>query len=188
MTNNELINRLQHKDQSAYVELISAFQDHVVNTCYGFVQSEEDARDVAQEVFVEVFLSIRHFRADASLGTWIYRIAINKSLDFIRKKNRKKRMAILLGFAGMNPQDQKRLATNVETPSALLEQKERRDLLNTAIKKLPENQRVAWTLHKIEQISYSEIANIMGTSVPAVESLIHRAKKKLYTVLERIME
>ncbi|MBL7138330.1 MAG: RNA polymerase sigma factor [Bacteroidales bacterium] len=170
------------------MSLVKSHQDSIVNTCFGFVRSEEDARDLAQEVFVEVFLSIRNFREDASLSTWIYRIAVNKSLDWLRRKNRKKRFAFWQGLGGLNTSEVHHISSSIETPSSLLVQKERRELLGKALEKLPENQRIAWTLHKIEEMSQADVAAIMNTSIPAVESLIHRAKKNLFAQLEKVMK
>jgi len=179
-----LIQRLQAGEQAAFVELIRQYQDQVVNTCFGFLRSEEDARDTAQEVFVEVFLSIRRFREDAALSTWIFRIAVNKSLDLIRKKNRKKRFAFLQALTGADPAELDRLSALVPTPASILEARESRNQVDLALQKIPENQRIAWILHKVEGLSHAEIAGIMDTTVPAVESLIHRAKNNLIRYFE----
>lgn len=183
MTEKELIVRLKLLDQDAFRELVARFEDPVVNICYRLINQEEDARDVAQEVFVEVFYSIRHFREDAALGTWIFRIAVNKSIDFIRKKNRKKRVAILQTITGIGVSDQKTMAQTVSTPLMKLEQKEKEKLVRQALGKIPENQRIAWTLHKMEGLSQAEVANVMGTTIPAVESLVYRARKTLFSIL-----
>lgn len=181
---NISIERLRDGNQSAFRELVEVFQNRVVNTCFGFVHSEEDARDIAQEVFIEVWESIQYFNEKSSLSTWIYRISVNKSLDFIRKQNRKKRWGGLFRENGNNSTGTENMVTHNENPHQLIEQSERLKTLEVAINGLPENQRIAFTLHKYEDLSYQQIAEVMGTSVSAVESLMFRAKgglrKKLY--------
>ena len=95
MTESEFIKQLINKSQLAYSSLLDDFQQKVFATCISFVPNTEDAEDIAQEVFVEVFNSIHKFKGDSKLSTWIYRITTNKCLEFIRKKNTKKRFAFL---------------------------------------------------------------------------------------------
>ena len=159
--------------------LVDDFRDRVIRTCFGFIQEEEQARDLAQEVFVEVFLSVRHFRADASLSTWIYRIAVNKSLDHIRRRNRKKRFAFLQRNQALTPGEEFRLSASVKTPALELEEKQHREMLRQGLERLPENQRIAITLFYTDGLPQAEIAAVMNTSVGAVESLLHRGKGNL---------
>ncbi len=149
-----------------------------MNTCFRFTGSREDAEDLAQEVFVEVYDSIETFRGDAKLSTWIYRIALNKSLDFVRRRKREKRFAFVLSLGILDEEMDTHMAE--ADPHTELERKERIHVLNKAIDKLPENQRVAITLSKYEGLSTAEIAEIMQTSVAAVDALIHRAKSNLH--------
>jgi len=83
-----------------FKSLVESYQEKVRNTCFRFVNNREDAEDVAQEVFIQVFELLAHFRQEAQISTWIYRIAVNKSLDFIRKKKRKKRFAQIISLFG----------------------------------------------------------------------------------------
>ncbi len=185
MTESELIQNLKQQDESAFALLVKQYQDQVVNTCFGFVHDAEDARDLAQEVFVEVYHSIRKFRGEAGLGTWLYRIAVNKSLDFIRRRNRKKRFGIIFGISRDEGDAEYILPARADNPHTQLEEKERAGLLRQAIDKLPENQRIAIILQRFDDFSYAEIAEIMNTSVSAIESLLHRAKANLYKNLEK---
>ncbi len=185
MTESELIQNLKQQNEEAFSVLVKQYQDQVVNTCFGFVHDKEDARDLAQEVFVEVYHSIRKFREESGLGTWLYRIAVNKSLDFILRKNRKKRFGIHMRVGKLDATDQVDLAARVDNPHAQLEEKERFVLLREAIARLPKNQRIAITLQKFEECPSAKIAEIMNTSVAAVESLLHRAKANLYQQLEK---
>ncbi len=159
--------------------VVEAHQDRVLNICFKFLRSREDAEDTAQEVFMEVYRSLDGFRGDAQLSTWIHRVAVTKSLDAIRRKKRKKRMGSvrqLIGFddSFIEPESPLNLR-----PDKLLEESERKMFLNKAMDKLPENQHIALTLCQIEGFTYQETADIMGTSLSSVESLIFRGKKGL---------
>ncbi|KAA3615850.1 MAG: RNA polymerase sigma factor [Calditrichaeota bacterium] len=163
--------------------IVEAHQEKVRNTCFRFVKNKEDADDVAQEVFIQVYESLTHFREEAELSTWIYRIAVNKSLDFIRKKKRKKRFAQLTSLFGFNEDNEEIILPADDNPQQDIEQKERKLVLDSALEQLPENQRTAITLSKYEGFSNKEIAEIMAMSISAVEALMHRAKKNLQKLL-----
>jgi RNA polymerase sigma-70 factor (ECF subfamily) len=179
MDTGALQQRLKHGDSAAFQELLSRYQHRVINTCYGFVRQREDAEDIAQEVFLEVYQSIQKFRGGAKLSTWIYRISVTKSLDFIRKKNRKKRFGTLRNILARDAEIERIPAPTNDNPEHIVAQQERARMLKEAVEALPKNQQIAMTLHKYEGFSYKEVAEIMSTSVSSVESLIHRAKKNL---------
>ena len=129
---------------------------------------------------MEVYESIGSFRGESSLATWMYRIAVNKSLQLLRKRDRKKRSGFFEALQNGNDEiEDIKDHTLFSHPGVALEQKEQATILMRAIDKLAERQRTAFTLHKMEQLSYEEIADIMETSISAVESLMHRAKKNL---------
>jgi RNA polymerase sigma-70 factor (ECF subfamily) len=144
------------------------------------VPNKEDAEDIAQEVFLEVFKSISKFKGDSKLSTWIYRIATNKCLEFIRKKNTKKRFAFMQSIMGNEiPFDKTSYFTEFNHPGIVLENKEKSATIFKAINTLPETQRVIFTLAKIDGKSYQEIVEITGKSLSSVESVMFRAKKTL---------
>ncbi|MEI8112406.1 MAG: sigma-70 family RNA polymerase sigma factor, partial [Bacteroidia bacterium] len=95
MENVNLLLQLRAGNQAAYNELVLLYSNKVMNTCYRFLLNKVDAEDVSQEVFIEVFQSIQSFRGDSKLSTWIYQIAVSKSLDEIKKRKRKKRIAAI---------------------------------------------------------------------------------------------
>jgi RNA polymerase sigma-70 factor (ECF subfamily) len=169
---------------------VELHQERVVNTCYRFVFVREDAEDIAQEVFIEAYRSIPDFRGESKLSTWIYRIAVAKSLDFIRKRKRKKRLGFMRALRG-GDLIERLPAPPGSLPDAEMERRERHRVLQDALSALPENQRTAITLSKYHEFSGREIAEIMGTTLSAVDSLIHRAKaklrKKLYRYYEKTM-
>ena len=187
MQENTFILELQSGKQSAYSQLIDDYQQKVFATCISFVPNKEDAEDIAQEVFIEVFNSIHKFKGDSKLSTWIYRITTNKCLEFIRKKNTKKRFAFMQSILGNEiPMDKTSYFTEFNHPGIVLENKERNETLFHAINQLPEIQRVVFTLHKIDGKSYKEISEIIKKSVSSVESLMFRAKKNLQKLLENL--
>jgi RNA polymerase sigma-70 factor (ECF subfamily) len=179
------IEQLRAGKQSAFSQLLDDYQQKVFGTCISFIPNKEDAEDVAQEVFLEVFKSIHKFKGDSKLSTWIYKIATNKCLEFIRKKNTKKRFAFMQTIMGNEiPLDKTSYFTEVNHPGVLLENKEKSAIIFKAINTLPESQRVIFTLAKIDDKSYQEIVEITGKSLSSVESLMFRAKKGLQEKLE----
>ncbi len=180
MTETEIIQKLQQGNEQAFKQLVENYQKLVVNTCFGMVHNTEDAEDIAQEVFIEVFRSIQNFRADSKISTWLYRIAVNRSLNFIRDNKRKRWVHSIEDLVkGISRQVGEIQNINNETPVSELENSQRAKILHAAIDSLPENQKTAFTLNKYEDLSYKEISEVMNLSVSSVESLIHRAKIKL---------
>jgi RNA polymerase sigma factor (sigma-70 family) len=177
------IKLLVNRDESAFKILIRDYSEIVYNTTLSIVQNEHDAEDVTQEVFIEIFQSISKFKGEARLTTWIYRIALTKSLEFIRRKKRQKRTGMLQSLFQKNETEPIKEAIHFYHPGVQLENKERSAILFAAIDKLPENQKSAFLLSKIEQLSYAEISEIMQTSVSSVESLLFRAKQNLRKIL-----
>jgi len=173
------LNKLKSGDFKSFKALVDEHQKMVLNTCNRFVNNREDAEDLTQEVFIEVYRSLSNFRGDSKISTWIYRIAVTKSLDYLRKKKRKKRFGTLKNiFSEENPAIQVK-SSESSNPDTNLENEDRIRILNEALGSLPENQRTVFTLSKYDEMSYAEIAEIMDTSLSSVESLIHRAKVNL---------
>ena len=184
MNELELIQQLRAGDELAFKSLVENYQDLVYNTALGVVQNSEDAEDVAQEVFIQVFRSIDQFKGDARLSTWIYRITTTKALDHIRSRKRKKRFAFITSLFGPND-ELIHEPVDFQHPGVTLDRKEQAALLFRMIEQLPDNQKVAFTLHKTEELSYQEIADVMQLSVSAVESLLFRARQNLRKLLEK---
>jgi len=173
------IERLKSGDREAFRKLVGEYRDRVFNTAIGLLQNREDTEDVTQDIFIGIFESISQFRGDSKLSTWIYRITIQKSLAFIRNRERKKRTGIVFSLFGRESQIPLTSQASFYHPGVVLENKERAAVLFGAMNKLPENQRIAFTLHKVEFLSYNEISEIMKLTLPAVESLMFRAKQNL---------
>lgn len=180
MTEQEIIKGLQNQQESAFKELVQNYQKQVVNTCFGIIHDRDDAEDVAQEVFIEVFRSVDKFRAESKISTWLYRIAVNRSLNFIRD-NKKRKWFQSFDDSAQNRNNELRslVGSKSDTPEYELEKNERAAMLHEAINSLPQNQKVAFTLSKYEDLSYQEISAVMNLSISSVESLLFRAKKNL---------
>ncbi len=178
-----MVELLKQKDEAAFKTIVETWQDMVYNTALGIVQNAEDAEDIAQEVFVQVYQSVSSFKGDSKFSTWLYRITITKSLDHERRKKRKKRFAFVKSLFGeesevvIHPPD-------FHHPGVVMDKKENAAALFHAINKLPENQKIAFSLHKVEGLSYQEVSDVMKTTVSSVESLMHRAKNNLKKSLE----
>lgn len=176
MDEHKLIDRIIENDEAAFRELYETFSSRVYNTALGFLQSTEDAEDVTQEIFILIYRSIKNFNRESSLSTWIYRIAVNKSLEFIRSKKRKKRFGIVKSIFQKEEAEE---PVEFLHPGIIAENAERGKVLFCAIEKLSENQKTAFLLNKIDNLSYKEISEIMKVSLSSVESLIFRAKENL---------
>ncbi|WP_138434297.1 RNA polymerase sigma factor [Winogradskyella algicola] len=184
MEEKETIKELKRRNTAVFSQLIDDYQQKVFGTCISFVPNKEDAEDLVQEVFLEVYNSISKFKGNSKLSTWIYKITTNKCLEFIRKRNTKKRTGFLKPlFSEDFSIDKTNYFTEFNHPGFLLENKELNETLFKAINSLPESQASVFTLHKIDGKSYQEIAAITDKSVSSVESLMFRAKKNLQQLL-----
>lgn len=152
----------------------------VYNLALHYTQQTEDAQEITQDVFVSVYQSLASFKEESTVKTWIYRITINKSLDFIKAKQRKKRFGFITSLFFDDSNDLKYNLTDTNYhPGVQLEDKEALSTLFKYINELPDNQKTALILHKIDQKSQVEVSEIMNMSAKAVESLVQRAKSNL---------
>ena len=178
----ELIEQLKQGDETAFKTIVEQWKDMVYNTILGIVQNETEAEDLAQDVFIKVFEKINTFKGDSKFSTWLYRIATTTALDHLRSKKRKKRFGFLQSVGGGN--DEKESIPDFNHPGVSLDNKERAAVLFKAIESLPENQKTAYTLHKLEGLSYRDVSEVLNTTVSAVESLMSRANQNLRKELE----
>ena len=177
MNDDDFLRQLQSGNGEAFAQLVLTYRKNVINICYRFLLNREDAEDVAQEVFVEIYQALKKFRGDSKLSTWIYRIAVSKSLDEIKKQKRQKRITSFGKILGID--DLVHWLAGGTRPDKILEADEDYAHLLNALNKLPDNQRIALTLSKIEGYTNPEIAEIMQTTLTGVDSLIYRAKNNL---------
>jgi len=163
--------------------LFITYKNMVYNLALQYVQNVEDAEEITQDVFVAIYHSLSSFKQNAEVSTWIYRIAINKSLDFLKRKKRKKRFGFIVSIFE-NPEIMHTPSFN--HPGIALEQKQAIQLIFSALNQLNDQQKTAIILSKIEHKSQKEVAEIMKLTPKAVESLIVRAKNNLLKNLKNI--
>jgi RNA polymerase sigma factor (sigma-70 family) len=186
MNDSELIGRLSENDPQAFRILVEQYQDMVFRTSMGLLHDKEDAEDISQEVFIEVYKSIGYFRGDSKLSTWLYRITINKSLNQLKKIQRTKTWSRVEDLIKGKKEDRRELAIPDRSSENAGESLELANILQKAIDELPENQRIAFVLAKYDELSYKEIAEIMNSTLSSIESLVHRAKSNLQKRLQKI--
>ena len=140
MTELELIQGLRNGDENAFRFLVDTYQDRIFNTSLGIVQNAEDAEDVAQEVFIQVYKSIHSFKGESKLSTWMYRIATTRSLDLLRSRKSKKRSGLVQRLFGDGNEPIYEIP-DFNHPGVTLDRKENAAKLFKAIAQLPENQK-----------------------------------------------
>lgn len=167
-------------NDAAFESIYNEHKNLVYNLCLQYVLNTEDARDITQEVFVKVYQRYhQHDPAQALLKTWIYRITINHCLDFLKARKSKKRFGFISSLFHTESNEPIEDASHVNHPGIQTEDKEAMQNLMLIIQSLPENQKTAIILTKIEDRPQQEVAEIMNTSVKAVESLLQRAKQTI---------
>jgi len=180
MDESQIITGLKNSDNQAFKQLMELYRQKVFGIALGMTGNYDDATDLAQEVFIEVFRSIDKFRGDAKLSTWIYRIATNKSLNYIRDNKKRK------FHKRIDLYDHEKKIPKTEIADerfyqgqAMLENSELGQKIRQAINRLTDNQKTAFVLNKVEGMSYQKVAEVMNVSLSKVESLIFRARKSL---------
>ncbi|MDX9811578.1 MAG: RNA polymerase sigma factor [Bacteroidales bacterium] len=180
MNDNELIELILQGDREKFGTLVDRYSQMVFRTCMGFVHNREDAEDLTQEVFLRAFQSLAGFKGKSSFPTWIYRIAVNASLNFKRKHSGISLFERLESlFSGEKSAEKNPVFSLTDDPEKILIEREHSLWLQRALDSLPANQRTAIILSKYEDLSQKEISEIMNLSIGAVEALLQRAKKNL---------
>jgi RNA polymerase sigma-70 factor (ECF subfamily) len=181
---NDLIQRMKQGDENAFRILVEKHSKPIFHLCFRYLNNAEDAEEVAQDVFIKLQENITSYEPRAKLSTYLYRIAVNRSLNKIRDRKVKKWVSLehvpsvtheSNSFSKFNPDD-------------MLELKEKQQAVRKAIDTLPGNQRTAVLLHRFQGLSYTEIAEVMQCSVSAVESRLFRAKQSLSKKLQNVAE
>jgi RNA polymerase sigma-70 factor (ECF subfamily) len=168
-------------------EIYQLYGSMVYNLALQYTQNVEDAEEITQDVFLIVHEKIDSFRGEASLKTWIYRLSINKSLDYIKAKKSKKRWSFFssgrVDAGEIEIPDQ-----GFNHPGVEMEQRESMEHLFKLINQLSENQKTVIILLKVDGLTMEEVGDIMELSYKAVESLFQRAKKNLKILIENSKE
>ena len=180
----ELIQLLCERDEPAFRYLVEQYRNRVFSTILNILQDREEAEDSAQDVFIQVFESISSFKKESSLSTWIYTIAVRKALDKLRRNKTRARLHQLLPW--WMPQEKDKEERTFFHPGVTLENKEKAAALYKAMESLPERQRIALTLIRIQGLRYEEASKIMNLGIKAIESLVSRGKENLEKKLQHI--
>jgi RNA polymerase sigma-70 factor, ECF subfamily len=169
----------------AFESLVERYQNRLVGIFFHMVGSMEEAEDLCQEVFLRIYRARKGYRPRAKFSTWLFTIANNLALNHLRRKGRTSSLP-LGGATGSQPISPvaKNLVGREGTPSAQVRQAELSDLVRDALGALGEDQKMAVLLNKFEDMSYAEIADVMGRSPAAVKSLLARARNQLREQLE----
>src|SRR5712675_1190716 len=166
----DLVRRAQHGDLEAYDELVRRYQERIYATVYHMTSNHEDANDLAQDSFIKAYQALKSFKGGSSFYTWLYRIAVNKTINFL--KQRKNRMHLSLNDLDFNTENNPDLVALIseKTPRRDAGLKELQEKLNEALLKLSEQHRLVMVLHDVQGQSHEEIAEIMNCNIGTVRS------------------
>lgn len=179
---NILLTKAQDGNVQAFEELTSSYYTKVYNICYRMLNNSEDASEQAQETFIKVYKNIKKFKGNCSFSTWIYRIATNVCLDYLRKNKNKKDISLEQNtFEDIKVKD--RLISNNLGPEKVAEINAQRRAINQALSQMNEKNRLIILLRDFNGFSYEEIANILQSPVGTVKSRISRARAELRDLL-----
>ncbi|MEQ1507558.1 MAG: sigma-70 family RNA polymerase sigma factor [Myxococcota bacterium] len=179
----ELLRAVLAGDGTAYRGLVERYQGRVYAMVYGMVRNREDARDITQEAFVKAYRSLETFRLESSFYTWLYRIAMNLAIDFVRKRRRRESSGFDESVATREDDGSIAEVHHEDGPSRQLERKQLFGRIMDAMEKLPEDQRQVILLRELEGLPYKEIADVMGIPEGTVMSRLFYARKKLQKLL-----
>jgi RNA polymerase sigma-70 factor (ECF subfamily) len=174
-----LVRRAQREDTSAYDELVRRYQERIYATIYHMTSNHEDANDLAQEAFIKAYRALKTFKGDSSFYTWVYRIAVNKTINFL--KQRRSRVQMSLNDMDFNAEHDPDLVALIShnTPRRDLGLAELQEKLNAAMQKLSEHHRMVVVLHDIQGLSHDQIGAIMDCNIGTVRSRLFYARQQL---------
>ena len=174
-----LVKRAKEGDLQAYDELVQRYQERIYATVYHMTSNHEDANDLAQETFIKAYQALRSFKGGSSFYTWIYRIAVNKTINFLKQRRHKGHMSLNeLDFNAENDPDLVALVSD-KTPQRDAGLNELKEKLNEAMRRLSEPHRLVVTLHDVQGLAHEEIAEIMECNIGTVRSRLFYARQQL---------
>jgi len=178
-----LVRRALRGDLTAYDELVRRYQERIYATIYHMTANHEDANDLAQEAFIKAFHALRSFKGGSSFYTWVYRIAVNKTINFLKQRKHKAQMS--LDDLDLNAEHDPDLVALIsdKTPRREASLTELQEKLNAALQRLSEPHRLVVTLHDVQGLSHEEIAKIMDCNIGTVRSRLFYARQQLQAYL-----
>lgn len=178
-----LVKRAREGDLGAYDDLVRRYQERIYATIYHMTANHEDANDLAQETFIKAFQALASFKGGSSFYTWIYRIAVNKTINFLKQRKNRTHMSLDdLDFNAEHDPDLVALISD-KTPRREVNLAELQEKLNAAMQKLSEHHRLVVTLHDVQGLSHEEIAEIMDCNIGTVRSRLFYARQQLQAFL-----
>ena len=184
----ELVRRAQRGDLGAYDELVRRYQERIYATVYHMTSNHEDANDLAQETFIKAFHALKSFKGGSSFYTWLYRIAVNKTINFLKQRRHRTHMS--LNDLDVNAEHDPDLVALIseKTPRREAGLAELQEKLNEAMQKLSEAHRLVVTLHDVQGLPHEEIAEIMDCNVGTVRSRLFYARQQLQAWLSDYLQ
>jgi RNA polymerase sigma factor RpoE len=184
----DLVKRARKGDLAAYDDLVRRYQERIYATIYHMTSNHEDANDLAQEAFIKAFQALRSFKGGSSFYTWVYRIAVNKTINFLKQRKNRTQMSLDdLDFNAEHDPDLVALVSD-KTPRREVALAELQEKLNAAMQKLSEPHRLVVTLHDVQGLSHEEIAEIMDCNVGTVRSRLFYARQQLQAYLSDYLQ
>lgn len=178
-----LVRRSQQGDMEAYDQLVRRYQERIYATIYHMTSNHEDANDLAQETFIKAFQALKSFKGGSSFYTWVYRIAVNKTINFLKQRKNRIHMSLNdLDFQAEHDPDLVALVSD-RTPRREVNLAELQEKLNAAMQKLSEPHRLVVTLHDVQGLPHDEIAEIMECNIGTVRSRLFYARQQLQAYL-----
>jgi len=184
-TEKELIEEFAKGNvEQASIEFVKRYKNFVYLVAFRYVKNHEDAEDITQEVFIDSLQKIKYFRQESSLKTWLYRITVNKSKNFLRKQ----KLLTFVRFRKDEEDEDKELDFPDISQNNRLESKELEERFLEAIAQLPEKQREVFSLRYFDNLSFNEISKMLGTSVGGLKANYFHAVKKIASIMKQYLE
>jgi RNA polymerase sigma-70 factor (ECF subfamily) len=175
----ELVARARTGDLAAYDDLVQRYQQRIYATVYHMTANHEDANDLAQDAFIKAYQALKSFKGGSSFYTWVYRIAVNKTINFLKQRKNRSQMSLNdLDFNAENDPDLVALVSE-KTPRRDAALSELQEKLNEAMQRLSDQHRLVVTLHDVQGLSHEEIAKIMECNIGTVRSRLFYARQQL---------
>ena len=187
----ELVERAQQGDRDAFGTLVDRYQEKVYSICYGKLKDEQDSLDVTQDVFVKVFRYLEDFNHNSSFYTWLYRIAVNTSIDFLRKQSRQAQVDYddsIKSDEDVEGHDNLTPSTLGVEPDRAYDRKELRNKMLEALESLSDKHRTILNLREVEGLSYREMADVLDISKGTVMSRLYHARQYFQEALDEYLD
>jgi len=183
-----LVGKAQKGDMGAYDELVRRYQERIYATLYHMTSNHEDANDLTQDTFIKAFQALKTFKGGSSFYTWVYRIGVNKTINFLKQRKNRSHMSLNdLDFNAEHDPDLVALISD-RTPRREVNLAELQEKLNEAMQKLSDSHRLVVTLHDVQGLPHDEIAEIMDCNIGTVRSRLFYARQQLQAYLSEYLK